>query len=39
MSEFISEQLYEYLIEHSSEEPQHLKKLNKEMPKLKVSRD
>ena len=30
MNEFISEQLYEYLIKHSSEEPQHLKKLNKE---------
>ena len=30
MNEFISEQLYKYLIKHSSEEPQHLKKLNKE---------
>ena len=30
MNEFIDEELYEYLIKHSSEEPEHLKKLNKE---------
>ena len=30
MNEFIDEDLYEYLLKHSSEEPEHLKKLNKE---------
>ena len=30
MNEFIDEDLYEYLLKHSSEEPKHLKKLNKE---------
>jgi predicted O-methyltransferase YrrM len=30
MNEFIDEDLYEYLFKHSSEEPEHLKKLNKE---------
>ena len=31
MNEFIDEDLYEYLLKHSSEEPEHLKILNPRM--------
>ena len=37
MNEFIDEELYEYLIKHSSEEPEHLKKLNKESINFRLS--
>ena len=38
MNEFIDEDLYEYLLKHSSEEPEHLKQLNKETH-LKIQSD
>ena len=36
MNEFIDEDLYEYLLKYSSEEPKHLKKLNKENNSSKI---